>query len=356
MPRTGGHIWVGSACPRGRRGIGFTLVELLVVIVVIAVLVGVLMSALSGAREASRSVVGLSNLRQLGNVQFLYAHDFQGSWVNPFDKKNPQLWNAAWWSVVAQGPGSYIGFFGFGNNGFTTEMLSAYWASLASRYINDNNSNDVLRSPSDVAVQDRYRQRMPLVVEAGAMNNRLWDTSYWASPTLWLTPERYRTETRVPIGLTDVRYWRRNRVDDVVSPASKAIVFERFDFSRKTRPARNGGRERYHPTFNNPEATTRMVLADGSVTAVKMSKLHALAGTSARPEDIATYRPSGDWEVPDSILGNGNIAVLTDELLGRDGLENGDGSALGIPGGFWQHRAFLWGTRNGVRGRDIPPK
>ncbi|HEY3245012.1 MAG TPA: prepilin-type N-terminal cleavage/methylation domain-containing protein [Phycisphaerae bacterium] len=57
---------------------GFTLIELLVVVAIIALLISILLPSLAAARDQSKSVVCLSNLKRLGISTVLYLHDNRG--------------------------------------------------------------------------------------------------------------------------------------------------------------------------------------------------------------------------------------------------------------------------------------
>lgn len=82
------EVHLMSAHPSARRsrtfcscaGLGFTLVELLVVIGIIGLLISILIPTLAKAREAARSVQCLSNIRQITNATIMFAND-RGGWM-----------------------------------------------------------------------------------------------------------------------------------------------------------------------------------------------------------------------------------------------------------------------------------
>ena len=61
---------------------GFTLVELLVVIGIIAILIGLIFPVISRAREQSKRTACMSNLRQIGQALYMYAHASRDSLPN----------------------------------------------------------------------------------------------------------------------------------------------------------------------------------------------------------------------------------------------------------------------------------
>lgn len=334
----------------------FTLIELLVVIAVIAILIAIILPALGHAKRTAESAASKVNLSSWGRVQMEYANDYRDSFVNPFDPKNLQTWSVPWCNIIAQRSlnGGPVYVHDFSDPEYCTETFSGLWAPLVSLYLTSNTDNKALVSPNDTAARLRNAKQVPL--NFGVEDEFLYATSYWAPPTLWLSTVPFKTASRVPIGPADSRYWRRNRFDNAITPTGKVMVFERFDFTKTTRPSRAGGREKFHPMFNNPEATTRFVTVDGSVSEIQVSKLFALtAATNPNQAERDLYTPAGFWDIPDATLGDPDASNNQPRpLLGRDGLENGDGTMLGILGGFNSYQTFFWGTRNGIQGRDFP--
>jgi prepilin-type N-terminal cleavage/methylation domain-containing protein/prepilin-type processing-associated H-X9-DG protein len=73
--------------PRPSNPPGFTLIELLVVIAIVALLAALLLPALASAKERSKGIACVSNLRQIGIAIRTYADDSSGN--IPFGPKAP---------------------------------------------------------------------------------------------------------------------------------------------------------------------------------------------------------------------------------------------------------------------------
>ena len=93
----------------------FTLIELLVVIAIIAILASLLLPALSRAKEVSKAIVCKNNLKQIQQISYNYADDFNGYFCPPAYNAG---WGATSWSnilrsfeyvkVQAKNPGIYL--------------------------------------------------------------------------------------------------------------------------------------------------------------------------------------------------------------------------------------------------------
>jgi len=71
------------------RDRGFTLIEVLVVIAIIAILAAMLFPVFARAREMARKTSCMSNLRQLGMANHMYAQDWMGKFVVEPTQNNP---------------------------------------------------------------------------------------------------------------------------------------------------------------------------------------------------------------------------------------------------------------------------
>ncbi len=332
----------------------FTLIELLVVIAIIALLVGILLPALGKARSAAQAATSAANLGSLARVQAQYAADFKDRFTNPFHLTAYNVFAGGLWCSYLDPKSEQAGFGTgvitnlFDPNGRASEMWAWWWAPTVSSYIaQDAWTSGVTRNPGDRWIVERQANITRTATNSTNPNDAFewqWiDTSYWLSPTLWLAPERYSTSNHVNVTFSaadGAKYLRQNRFDQVVAPTAKAMIFERFDCTTKSRVLATGSSD-FVPQFNDPNARPRVAFVDSSVTEVRLSKLHALS-SSTDPAINSVFRPSGTWGASSGLSNaffSGNFGI-------NDPFETGEAGSVAWP-------QFFWATRNGIRGRDV---
>jgi len=87
---------------------GFTLIELLVVIGIIALMIGILLPVLGTAREAGRTSVCSSNLRQLGIAANVFVNDHQQHLPSAQDKSRSGGIDSFWYGGGNFSAGTWV--------------------------------------------------------------------------------------------------------------------------------------------------------------------------------------------------------------------------------------------------------
>lgn len=86
------------------RGRGFTLVELLVVIAIISVLASMLLPAVASSKEKAKTILCLSNQRQIGTAFHLYASEHRDVLVPAeLHARNGAAMEAGWPALLMEG-------------------------------------------------------------------------------------------------------------------------------------------------------------------------------------------------------------------------------------------------------------
>jgi hypothetical protein len=315
-----------------------------------------LVPTLGKARLSAQILKSKANLRSLGQVQILYAGEFDDSFVIPFDtNKSGGGFGGGWATARKPGLNGYYEFTGGGP--WYSEMYAFHWYSLTAGWLSDTGdyASEVQFAPADDVIKIRFEDLL-LNDPSFNLNTGIWDCSYVLSPTTWFAPSRYAEDGRPTANRNNGprAKAKRNKMSDTTYPSAKVWVWERFDWSQKTRDASavitipgqdpqriDFGPEKFYPQWNNTGARPNVLTVDGAVTEVAISDIEALSSESD-PSVSRAYTPTDVWEPPVNMLRNYGMS--------NDGFEIGSNVDLCGPG---KYPAYFWATRDGIKGRDF---
>jgi prepilin-type N-terminal cleavage/methylation domain-containing protein len=309
----------------------FTLIELLMVIALVAVIVAALMPSLARARAGARVTAGVAQMRSLGHRLIADADDHAGVFLNPF--ATPQDADAAgdrWADAILRD--ERWSFEALDNPTAHTEFFAYAWASYLRLRDGESNWNKSILSPADATLLQAARQR-------GADERALHPSSFLYSPTFWTKPERYLDSARAVMTPSMLA---RQRMDNVLHPIAKVLVWERADFRQPKRRVIPDVSGNFPPAWNNHASSVHVMTCDGSVTDVKMFDLMSRS----------VYANLCQIDADASLYPGGTIAALDNPppVAPRAGGASGYTTMLPSDEDF---AAFFWATQKGVQGRDL---
>jgi prepilin-type N-terminal cleavage/methylation domain-containing protein len=289
----------------------FTLIELLVVISIIALLIGILLPALQRARISAQYARSLANIRSHGQVLHTYANENRGELLNPFDRRKAGTFTK--WRIEPSWSSS--GYYDMRNDAY-----SYHWGPLAREYYADQKESDVFAAPGDEETLETIEEQ----ILEGGINNWVNDISYWYSATCYYSTRRFETDTSGHVDEGGI--WDnidRHEMDDVSYPSQKVLIFEKQDFTQRSKPL-----------FSHPDSNASLLLADGSARPANNTPLIIRSQT-----DPETAPSGGLWSDPNGLRRyKMDNAASPNELLE-------DQQDL--------YPALYHWTRGGIRGRDI---
>lgn len=110
----------------------FTLIELLVVMAIISILASIMFPAFASAKDTAKSIVCVSNMKQIGMAINMYLSDYDDQWFGAYmeDQTDPNFPQIPWYGYDNKNAPLFAGFYGRvdqqAGNGYRPGLIDPY--------------------------------------------------------------------------------------------------------------------------------------------------------------------------------------------------------------------------------------